>query len=176
MRLLHRMGKQLVVAIDLELEMLARVRGPLFLEQLEQQRQRLLLDVAPRLEIDAEAVELVLAVARAEAEREAAVAQDIDEGGVLGDPQRVRERQRHHGGADLDALGQRREIGGIDEHVRHDSVFVAEMMLGHPGVVEAQLVNAHDLPGDAGMNIAVRVGLGVGVGMGGIENAEFHVR
>ena len=135
----------------------------LLLQQLQQQRQRLLLDVAPAVEIDAEAVEFVFAVARAETEHEAAVAQDVDEGGVFRDPQRIGERQRHHRGADLDALGQRREIAGIDEDVGHDAVFVAEMMLGDPGIVEAELVGAHDLLRDPRVHVAVRIGLGLGV-------------
>ena len=158
----------------LKLEILAVMIGALVVEQFHQQRQRLLLDVAPRIEVDAEAVEFVLAIARAEAERETAIAQNIDEGGVLGDPQRIGERQRDHRGADLDAFGQRREIGGIDEHVGHDAVFVAEVMLGDPGIVEAELVGAQDLLGDPRVHVAVRIGLGIGVGMRGEKNAEFH--
>ena len=84
--------------------MLALMIDALVVEELHQQRQRFLLDVAPRVEIDAEAVELVFAVARAEAERETAIAQNVDEGGVLRDAQRIGERQCHHRGADLDAL------------------------------------------------------------------------
>ena len=146
----------------------------LAVEQVHQQRQRLLLNVPPRVEVDAEAVELVLAVARTKAKRETAIAENIDEGGVFRDAQRIGERQRHHRGADLDALRQRREIGGIDEHVRHDAVFVAEMMFGDPGVVVAELVGAQDLPGYPRVHIAVRIGLGVGVGMRSEKNAEFH--
>ena len=145
MRLLQRVRKQLVGAVDLEIEVLAVVVGALLVQQLHQQRQRFFLDVAPAFEIDAEAVELVFAVARAEPQREAAFAQNIDKCRVLGDPQRIGERQGHDRGADLDAFGQRREIGGIDEDVRHDAVFVAEMMLGNPGIIEAELVGAQDL-------------------------------
>ena len=147
--------------------MLAVMVDALVVEEVEQQRQRLLLDVAPRLEIDAEAVELVLAVAGAEAEHETAAAENVEERRVLGDPHRIGERQRHHCGADLDAFRQSGEIAGIDEHVRHDAVFVAEVMFGEPGVIEAELVGAQDLARDAGVHVAVRIGLGVDVGMGG---------
>ncbi len=146
--LLNGVRKNLVGAVDLVLEMLAAMIDAVLLQQLEQQRQCLLLHVAPPFEIEAEAVELVFAVARAEPEHEAAVAENVDEGRVLGDPHRIGERQRHHRGADLDPLGQRREIAGIDEHVRHDAVFVAEMMFRHPGIVEAELVRAQDFTRD----------------------------
>ena len=53
---------------------------------------------------------------------------------------------------------------------------LAEVMLGEPGVVEAELVGAQDLAGDAGVHIAVRIGLGVDVGMGGEQDSEFHAR
>ncbi len=62
MRLLQRMRKQLIGAVDLELEMPAMMSGALRRQQLHEQRQRFFLNVAPRLEIDAEAVELVLAI------------------------------------------------------------------------------------------------------------------
>ena len=127
------------------------------MEQFHQQRQRLLLDVAPRFEVDAKAVELVFAIARAKAQHEAAVAENIDERGVFGDPQRIGERQRHDGGAELDAFRQRREIGGIDEHVRHDAVFVAEVMFGEPGIVVAELVGG---AGSAGSPARARRGAG----------------
>ena len=106
--LLHGMRKNLVAAIDLIVEVLALVIDALLLQQLEQQRQRLLLHVAAVVELEPEAVELVLAIARAEAEHEAPVAQNVEERGVLGDAHRIAERQRHNRGADLDALGQRR--------------------------------------------------------------------
>ena len=174
-RLLQRMGKHLVIAVDLELEILALMIGAFLVEQVHQQRQQLFLDVAARLEIDAEAVEFVFAIARAKAEREAAIAQDVDEGGVLGDAQRIGERRGDHGGADGDPLGQRRQIGGIDEDVRHDAVFIAEVMFRHPRIVVAELVRAQDLPRHPRMHVAMRVGLRFGVGMGREKDAEFHI-
>ena len=175
-RLLDRMREQLVGAVDLGGEIPALVVDALVVQELHQHRQRFFLDVAAVLEVDAERVELILAVARAEPQHEAPAGQDVDEGGVLRDPQRIGERQGHDGSADLDALGQRREITGVDEHVRHDAVFIREVVLGDPGVVVAELVGPHDLLGDARMDVAVRVGLGRRVGMGREENSEFHLR
>jgi hypothetical protein len=174
MRLLQRLRKQFVLSADLEMKTLAVMIDALIVQQVEQQRQHFLLDIAPRVEVDAEAVKFVFAVTGAQAEREPAVAQDIDEGGVLGDPQRVGKRQRHHRRADFDQLGQRREVAGVDENVRHDPVFVAEMMLGDPGIVVAEFVGAHDLRRHARVHVTVRIGLGLGVGMRGEENTEFH--
>ena len=134
------------------------------------------MDVAPSVEIDAEAVELVFAIARAEPEHEATGAQDIEERRVLRYPQGISERQRHHRGADLDAPRQGGEIAGIDEHVGHDAVFAAEVMFGEPCVVEAELVRAQDFAGDARMHVAVRIGLGIDVGMGREQDSEFHAR
>jgi hypothetical protein len=173
-RLLQRVREQLIGAIDLEMEMAAMMGGAFFRQQLHEQRQRFLLDVAPVLERDAEAVELVFAVAGTEPEGEAAAAQYVDEGRVLGDPQRIGERQGHHRGADLDAPGQRREIARIDEHIRHDAVFAAEMVLGEPGAIVAELVGAQDFARHPGVDGAMRVGLGVGIGVGGEQDTEFH--
>ncbi len=144
------------------------------MQQIHEQRQRFFLDVAAGLEIDAEPVELVFAVARAEPEREPPVAEDVDEGGVLGDAQRIGERQRHHRGADLDALGERGEISGIYEDIRHDAVLIAEMMLRDPGIIESELVGAQDLARHPRMHVAVRIRLDIGVGVRGEENSEFH--
>ena len=69
---MQRVWKHFVGAVDLETKMLAVVIDTLALQQLENQRQRLLLEIAPAVEIDAEAVEFVFAVARAQAECEAA--------------------------------------------------------------------------------------------------------
>ena len=144
------------------------------MQQLEHERQGFLLEIAPAVEVDAEAVELVFAVTRAQTEGEAAVAENVDEGCVLHDPQRIGERQCHDGSADLNALGQCREIPGIDENVGHDAVFIAEMMLGDPGIVEAELIGAQDLLRDPMVNVAVGIGLGFGVRMRREKNAEFH--
>ena len=116
-------------------------------------------------EIDAEAFELVLAVARAESKREPALAEDVNERRVLGNANRIGERQRDNRGADLDPFGQRRQIGRIHEHIRHDPVFIAEMMLRHPGVIVAELVGAQDFARHPRVHVAVRVGFAIGVGM-----------
>ena len=74
MRLLDRVGKQLVGAVHIEAEMLAVMGRALVVEELQKQRQRLLLDIAPRVEIDAEAVELVFAITGPKSQREPALA------------------------------------------------------------------------------------------------------
>ena len=88
------MREQLVFAIDFEVEILSPMGRALVVENLHEERQRLFLDVAPRIEIDPKPIELIFAIARAEPEREAAVAQNIDECRVLRDPQRVGEGER----------------------------------------------------------------------------------
>src|SRR6476620_11626531 len=101
--------------------------GALFVQQIHQQRQRFFLNIAAPFEIDAKAVELILAITGPEPKGESALAEYVDKCRVLGDTYRVGEGQGDDRGADLDAPGQRSEIGRIDKHVRHDAVFVAEM-------------------------------------------------
>src|SRR5262249_7661185 len=95
-------------------------------------------------------------------------------GRVLGDAQRIGERERYHRGADLDAPRERCEIAGIDENIGHDAVFVAEMMLGQPRDVEAELVGANDLARHPRMDVAMRIGLAVRVGVRRKQNPELH--
>jgi len=85
-------------------------------------------------------------------------------------------RQGHDCGTDFDLLGERGEIGRIHKDIRHDAVFIAEMVLGHPGIIEANLVGAQDFARDPRVHVAVRVGLRIGVGMGREQNAELHAR
>jgi len=59
---------------------------------------------------DAEAGKLVRAVALADAEIEAAVRQQVEGRGLLGDQHRVMPRQHDDRGAEPDALGARRQI------------------------------------------------------------------
>ena len=117
MRLLQGVWKELVVPVDLEIKVFAVVVGTLLVQKLHQQPNRFFLNAAPTFEIDTEAVELVFAVPRAEPKHEAAFAQNIDKVHALVDPHRIGERQGHDRGADFDPLGQRRQVGSIDEHV-----------------------------------------------------------
>jgi hypothetical protein len=48
------------------------------------------------------------------------------------------------------------------------------MMLGDPGIVEAELMGAQDLLRDPPVNVAVGIRLGLGVRMRREKNAEFH--
>jgi hypothetical protein len=84
----------------------------------------------------------------------------------------------HHDGcgAGGDALRQGCEVARIDEDVRHDAVFGAEVMLRQPRVVEAERVGAQDFTGHARVRVVVRVGLGVRVGVRREQDAEFHAR
>src|SRR3979409_2662977 len=81
MRVRHRVREQLVIAIDLDAEVLAGVIGAAFVEKVDEQRQRLLLDIAATCEVDAKTVEFVFPVAGAKAQHEAAVAENVEEGG-----------------------------------------------------------------------------------------------
>src|SRR5215472_4756573 len=96
MRLLQRMGKQLVFAIDLELEMPPTVIHPLVVKNIEQQWQRFLLHLAAAIEVGAEAVEFVFAIAGAGPGREAAVAENTEKGRFLGNAKGVGERKGNH--------------------------------------------------------------------------------
>ena len=129
------------------------------MEGLEHQADRLLDHVAAAVEILAQPLELVGPVARADAEHDAAVRQDVDEDGVLDDADRVVERQGDDAGAELDAAGLGREIGHVGEAVRHDAVAGGEVMLGDPGRVVAQPLGLDDLVRRAGMHVAVRIRL-----------------
>jgi hypothetical protein len=78
-RLLHRLRKQFIGAVDLDLEMLALMRDALVVKKIHQHRQRLFLDIAPAFKIDTEAVEFIFAIAGTETELKPAVAQNVDE-------------------------------------------------------------------------------------------------
>jgi len=54
-----------------------------------------------------------------------------------------------------------------------NAVFVAEMMLGDPGIIVAEFVRPQDLPRHLRVHVAVRIGLGVR--MRREENAEFQM-
>ena len=168
------MRQDLVVAVDLDPEVPAGEVRALGSEQVEQERQRLLLHVAPSVEVLAEAFEFIGAIARSKAHGHAAAAEHVDEGGVLDHAHGVGEGQGDDAGADPDPLRQRGEVPRIDEHVGHDAVLVAEVVLGDPGEVEAQRVRPHHLARHARMHIVVRVGLRLGIGVGGEQDTEFH--
>ncbi len=138
----HRAHPQLGAArqrreIALDREVLAgvieRLAGPQALQDLD----RLLEARHLRLRVEPEEVELRGEVAQADAELEPAVGEHVDHRRVLGDVHRVLEREQVHRGADVDALGERRERAqrcprrgqiGVGHHV----------VLGHEQAVPAR--------------------------------------
>src|SRR3546814_6626630 len=104
MRLLQRMRKQFVLAADIDVEILALVGDLTLREKFLDDRQCFFLNVPALIEGDAHAFELIRAIARSKAQQEAAVAKEVEEGGVFGDTNRIGHRQRNHAGADLDVL------------------------------------------------------------------------
>ena len=101
------------------------------------------------VEVEAEALELVALIARAQADHRPALAQVVQEGDLLGEANRVVERRHDDRGAEPDALGDRREVGGHHQRRGADAV-VGEVVLGEPGHVEAHVVGeAHHVGGVA---------------------------
>ena len=174
MRHLHGMRQHLVGFGHGAAEILALVVVALAVEGIEHQADRLLDHVAAAVEILAQSHELIGPVARADAQHDTAVGQDIDEAGVLDDADRIVERQRDHAGGELDAAGLGREIGHVGKAVRHDAVAGREMMLGDPRGVVTQALGLDDLLGRALVHAAVWIGLFLGIGVRGEKNAEFH--
>jgi len=82
-------------------------------------------------------LELVVAVALADAEFEPAARQQVDGGRLLGEQHRVVPRQHHHGGAEPQGLGARGQPGQQSETGR-DLAEPGEMVLDHEGAVKAQ--------------------------------------
>ena len=79
-----------------------------------------------------------------QAQLEPAAAEDVDDRGVLGDPDRVLQRQDHDGGAEtnaLGALGGGREKG---ERRGETGAVVQEVVLGHPAAVVAELLGSRE--------------------------------
>ena len=100
-----------------------------------------------RVEADIEAAELHQGGALAGAEFDAAVGDEIERGDALGDARRVIVFRRHQADAvaEADVLGALR--AGGEEYLRRGGVriFLEEMMLDFPGVVDAELVGEFDL-------------------------------
>ena len=96
MRHLQGLRQHLVGRRDGAVEVLALVIVAMAMEGLEHQPDGLLDHVAPALEVLAQPLEFVGPVARADAQHDAAVGQDIDEVRILDDADRVVERQRDH--------------------------------------------------------------------------------
>src|SRR5438067_249300 len=86
---------------------------------------------------DAEAVELFLTIALAEAEAQASVGDDIDDRGILGDFQRMLKWREQDEGADGHLFCARGDCGGSGKH-RGEIAIVSEVMFGEPDGVVAE--------------------------------------
>ena len=83
--------------------------------------------------------------AGANADFEPAAGHEVEHRGVLGDADRQLERQRDDAGGQPDARRPRRGLRQEHQRPRHPALVLMEMMLGHPGAVEAQPLGMHDL-------------------------------
>ena len=112
-------------------------------------------------------------VAAAGGEIDAAVAEQIERRPLLGDADRMVQRQHGHGRRKADMLGARGDVGehqlGRGEHAER-----VEMMLADPGRMHAELVGVERLGGDVGDELVgvARVVLVVIVAQR--EISEFH--
>ena len=121
---------------------------------------------------DAEAVELGLAVALADAEIDPPAGQQVERRDLLGDQHRIVPRQHDHRGAEPDVLGARREIG---EH-RHRGGHLAlagEVMLDHEELLEAEPVGFGHIVDEALVALAV-LQADAALGARASEQAELH--
>ena len=91
-----------------------------------------------------ERLELLVAVAHAEAEHHATAGEHVDGGDVLRQLERVVERQQQDVGRELHLLRARRDRGQQWNRRRRVAV-LGEVVLGDPDRVEAELLGAHDL-------------------------------
>jgi len=96
--------------------------------------------------------------ARTDAHLQPAATQQVDDDGILGDPDRELERQRHDAGAEANAGGVGCGMRQEHERCRQAAFPFVEMMLGDPGRIEATLLGLNDLfrskaiaPGSAGL-------------------------
>ena len=80
-----------------------------------------------------------LAIALADAEIEAAVGQQVEGGGLLGEQHRIVPGQHHHRGAEPDARGAAGEIAQEIERGRQ-LPDAGEMVLDHEHAVKAELL------------------------------------
>src|ERR1700758_5046378 len=146
-------------------EILALVVPAMAMPGVKHQADRLLDDVAPAVEILAQSLELIRPIAGADAQPDTAIAEDVDERGALYDPDRVVERQRDDGGANIDTAGLGGEVRHVSEAVGHNPVAGREVVLCNPSCVVAKTLSFEDLVGRARVHVAMRGWLFLGVGM-----------
>ena len=112
-------------------------------------------------------------VAAAGGEIDAAVAEQVERRPLLGDADRMVQRQHGDGRREPDVLGARRDIGqhqlGAGQHAER-----VEMMLADPGRMHAELVGVERLGGDVGDELVGVARVVLVVIVAEREVAEFH--
>ena len=132
-----------IVALALEAELLAGEGALQHLDSLVGQRH------AAR-DRHAEAAELVRRVAHADAHLDPAAADIVEHREILGEPDRMVERQQADIAREAHMLGPRRHRRG-DGNPRRQVAVVDEVMLGEPDEIEAEPVEPSDLIHDRGI-------------------------
>src|SRR5262249_27503656 len=95
----------------------------------------------------------------------------IDGGALLGDAQRMAQRQDLHGDADLDAIGTGGDRTGDAERRRQERALRIEMEFSQPHYVEAPALGGVDLRKGLLEGLPLRA---AGEGRELVEHAEFH--
>lgn len=98
------------------------------------------------LEVAPEGLEGRAVGAAPDAEFDPAAAEQVGQGGVLGDPERVVQRQRRHRGTEPDPVGPCGHCGEVDERGGDDAALRTQVVLGDPEGVEAEVLGDHGEP------------------------------
>ena len=146
----------------------ALLRGPGF----EDQPERFLVPLQRFFLRDAEALELDVAVALADAEIEPAARQQVEGRGLLGEQHRIVPRQHRDRRSQPDPLGPGRQIGQQVEG-RRDLARAGEVMLDQEDAVIAETLGLLDEVDQLAVALAVR-GFVAAPGDGAAEETEFH--
>ena len=146
----------------------ALVRGPRF----EDQPERFLVTLQRFFLRNAEALELDVAVALADAEIEPAARQQVEGRGLLGEQHRIVPRQHGDRRSQPDPFGPGRQIGQQIER-RRDLARAGEVMLDQEDAVVAETLGLLDQVDQLAVALAVR-GFVAAPGDGAAEETEFH--
>src|SRR5262249_17381422 len=122
---------------------------------------------------NAEALELGIPVALADAEIEAAAGEQVEGRDLLGEQHRVMPGQHHHGGAKPQALGAAGDEAQKIERRRNLAV-AGEMMLDHEQALVAELLRMQNVVDELVVGLAV--GAGFPARLGAAEQTESHRR
>src|SRR5262245_23850065 len=168
---LHRLGldHDIVVVPELAVMAEAAVAGPRLADDLH----GLVEALGGLRDRDAEAVELGLAIALADAEVDAPAAEKIERGDLLGDQHRVVPGQHHDGGAQANVPRARREIGQY-RHRGRNLAMAGEMMLHHEELAETQPIGFAHILDETLIALAV-LETQAPLGARATEQSELHV-